>query len=196
VTDNSSSTDHSAPVNHSPSIDHSTSGDRSSSGDHSTSGDRSTSDDSASSSDLTSPPRQSARLVWSRRLTWLALGGLVLLFTWLNLAQPEGSFPRWLIQCVPLLLFVPGLLRQSYRSHSWLCFVTLLYFIPASTQVVMSLGYRGAEPAPGHWSDELILLLVVILFFAATLSSRWLQYWYLDLTQGHLQAQTRSNNEQ
>ncbi|MEX1032373.1 MAG: DUF2069 domain-containing protein [Cellvibrionaceae bacterium] len=113
-------------------------------------------------------------------MTWLSLGGLVALFSWLNLTQPDGSLLRWLVQCIPLLIFVPGLLRQSHRSYSWLCFVVLLYFIPATTQVVMSLGYRNAEAPIGHWSDSVMLFLVVIAFFAATFSSRWLQYWALE----------------
>jgi uncharacterized membrane protein len=133
------------------------------------------------------PPKPS-RLVWSQRLTWLSLGAVVLLFTWLNLSRDEGSILRWLVQCIPLLMFVPGLLRDSHRSYSWLCFVVLIYLIPAITQVVMSLGFRNAEQPPGHWSDAVVLVLVIVLFFAATLSSRWLQYW-------RLEAETRTEDE-
>lgn len=129
------------------------------------------------------------RLIWGERLTLGSLVGLVLLFTWLNLTDEQGSIIRWLIQTIPLLMFVPGLLRENHRSYSWLCFVVLIYFIPAITQVVMSLGFRDAERPIGHWSDPLMLLLVVVLFFAATLSSRWLQYW-------RLEAETRIEDEQ
>lgn len=125
------------------------------------------------------PALEPARLRWSRRLTWLSLGGLVLIFTWINLTEESGSPIRWIIQCVPLLIFLPGLLRESHRSYSWLCFVVLLYFIPSVTQVVMTLGYRNAEQPAGHWTDGPILLLTIILFFAAALTSRWLQQWQL-----------------
>lgn len=123
------------------------------------------------------------------RLTWLSLGGLVALFTWLNLTQEQGSTLRWTVQCVPLLMFVPGLLRQRYRSYSWLCFVVIFYLIPAITQVVMSLGFRDAEQPATHWSDGVMLILATTLFFAATLSSRWLQQW-------HVQIDTRNDDEQ
>lgn len=121
------------------------------------------------------------RLIWGERLTLMSLSGLVLLFSWLNLTGEHGSILRWLVQCVPLLIFIPGLLHDSHRSYSWLCFVALIYLIPAITQVVMILGYRNAEQPSGHWSDVLMLLLVVVLFFAATLTSRWLQYWRLNV---------------
>jgi uncharacterized membrane protein len=134
-------------------------------------------------------PPKPIRLLWGERLTGLSLGGLVLLFTWLNLTGEQGSILRWLVQCVPLLIFIPGLLHNSHRSYSWLCFVALIYMIPAITQVVMALGYRDAEQPPDHWSDIVMLLLVVTLFFAATLTSRWLQYWRLD-------ADTRTKDEQ
>ncbi|MCW8194328.1 DUF2069 domain-containing protein [Proteobacteria bacterium 005FR1] len=134
------------------------------------------------------PPKPN-RLIWSERLTLGSLAGLVALFTWLNLTGEHGSIMRWLVQCLPLLMFVPGLLRENHRSYSWLCFVVLIYMVPAITQVVMSLGFRDAERPPGYWGDPLMLLLVVVLFFAATLSSRWLQYW-------RLEANTRIEDEQ
>lgn len=120
-----------------------------------------------------------ARLQWSIRLSWLSLAGLLLLFTWRSLMADDGSWLRWLVQCLPLAIFIPGLLHNSYRTYSWLCFVVLLYLIPAITQVVMSLGFRNAEQPPSHWSDWLLLILVVILFFSAVLNSRWLQRWQL-----------------
>jgi uncharacterized membrane protein len=35
----------------------------------------------------------------------------------------------WLLQTVPLLIFLPGLRRGNARSYAWLSFVILLYFI-------------------------------------------------------------------
>ena len=37
----------------------------------------------------------------------------------------------WLIQIVPLLIFLPGLHRTHLRTYAWLSFVMLLYFIHA-----------------------------------------------------------------
>ena len=39
------------------------------------------------------------------------------------------SLVIWLIQIIPLLLFVVGLHRTRLRTFAWLCFVVLLYFM-------------------------------------------------------------------
>lgn len=122
---------------------------------------------------------QPRRLRWSVGLNWFSLVGLLALFTWSNLNEDQGSWLRWTVQCVPLLIFIPGLLRNSHRSYSWLCFVALIYMIPAITQAVMLIGYRNAERPAGGWIDVIFLLLTLLLFFAATMSSRWLQQWRL-----------------
>ncbi len=67
---------------------------------------------------------------------------------------------------VPLLLFVPGMIRRSHRSFSYLCFVALLYF----TVIVTNLFKPDRS-----WLDAVALAAVVILFVAAMLCSRWLQ---------------------
>jgi len=35
----------------------------------------------------------------------------------------------WLLQILPLLIFLPGMLSGRARSHAWLSFVILLYFV-------------------------------------------------------------------
>lgn len=40
-----------------------------------------------------------------------------------------ASLAIWLIQIIPLLIFVIGLHRTRLRTFAWLCFVVLLYFI-------------------------------------------------------------------
>jgi len=48
------------------------------------------------------------------------------------LASPNFStLIIWLIQICPLLIFLPGLHRNSLRTFAWLCFVCLLYFVHA-----------------------------------------------------------------
>jgi uncharacterized membrane protein len=37
----------------------------------------------------------------------------------------------WLIQVIPVLIFLPGLHRQRVRSYAWMTFVILLYFMHA-----------------------------------------------------------------
>lgn len=73
------------------------------------------------------------------RMTWLGLLGsflgLLLYFalnSWLALGGPSLALPVvWLLQTLPLLIFLPGLLRARPRTCAWLSFVVLLYFIHA-----------------------------------------------------------------
>lgn len=107
------------------------------------------------------------KLHWGRIVTLACYGGLILLFTLLNVLRETGNVKIWLMQIIPLLIFIPGLIRETHRTYSWLCFVTLIYFV-AITPVLM---------ARGLWSDWLIMLLSCTLFIAAMMTSRWLQYW-------------------
>lgn len=102
-----------------------------------------------------------------RYITLSCYGGLLLLLTLINLLPGNGSIKHWFFQTIPLLIFIPSLLRESHRTYSWLCFVTLIYFV-AITPLLMARGF---------WSDWLIMLLSCTLFIAAMMTSRWLQYW-------------------
>jgi uncharacterized membrane protein len=102
-----------------------------------------------------------------RWLTWGCYLGLLMLFTGLNIFRENGSFKLWMTQCIPLLIFIPALRNETHRSYSWLCFVALMYFA-AIVPLLMSRWW---------WSDWLITLLVTVLFCAAMMTSRWLQYW-------------------
>ncbi|WP_460226278.1 DUF2069 domain-containing protein [Aurantivibrio infirmus] len=111
---------------------------------------------------------QPAKLIYSRTLTWLAYIALVALFTSINVTRDNGSIARWLIQCLPLLIFLPGLIKQSHRAHSWVCFLTVFYFIP---------GVTNTMSPTGTWADIVLLASSCILFIGAAFTSRWLQYW-------------------
>jgi len=39
----------------------------------------------------------------------------------------------WLVRILPLLIFLPGMKRQTPRTAAWLCFIVLLYFTHAVT---------------------------------------------------------------
>lgn len=92
---------------------------------------------------------------------------LLVLFSLLNIINENGKLALWLLQIIPLLIFVPALLRETHRTYSWLCFVALMYFA-AIIPLLMSRWL---------WSDWLITLLVSAMFIAAMMTSRWLQYW-------------------
>lgn len=65
---------------------------------------------------------------------------------------------------LPLLLFAPGIWIRRPRSHAWLCFVSLLYFMYGVDQSFL----------PEHQIVGLGLSVSsIILFVAAMMFSRW-----------------------
>ena len=70
----------------------------------------------------------------------------------------------WALRVVPLLIFVPGLIRDNLRTYIWLCFVILLYFIT----LVLRLFNDPADPVA--WVG---MISVVIFFTAAMMYARW-----------------------
>lgn len=115
-------------------------------------------------------PRLYRKLCVARALALASYVALLLLFTSTNIIGGQGSFKLWLVQCLPLLILVPGLMAERHRTYSWLCFVILLYFTWSVTNLMSPLGF---------WRDWLVLLLSTVLFIAAMMTSRWLQYWRL-----------------
>ena len=99
----------------------------------------------------------------SRALTWFSWG---LLFTQQALDAFLLQLPWiiWLGKLLPLMLFVPGMLRDKPRSFIWLCFVCLLYFIALVERLFAQ---------PGSWLAIVGMVAVVILFTAAMLYVRW-----------------------
>lgn len=140
----------------------------------------------ASSTEKVKPPlvitqQQAAvihqKLRWGRYITLGSYGGLILLLTLLNLLRDNSNVKMLLAQIIPLLIFIPSLLRATHRTYSWLCFVSLIYFVV----IVPLLMTRGL------WSDWIIMLLSCTLFIAAMMTSRWLQYWNYYLNSMHQQ---------
>lgn len=114
------------------------------------------------------------KLCYSRAVFLASFVALLMLFTSLNIIRPDGSFSLWLVQCVPLLIFVPGLYQQRFRTYSWVCFVILPYFTWSVVNVMSPLV---------RWSDALVVALTVLIFISAMMASRWQQYWQLYLQQ-------------
>lgn len=107
------------------------------------------------------------KLRTGRLLVRISYAGLLVIFTLLNLINDNGRVLLWLLQIVPLLIFIPALMKETHRTYSWLCFVSLMYF----AVIIPLLMSRWL------WSDWLITFLVTLLFIAAMMTSRWLQYW-------------------
>lgn len=82
--------------------------------------------------------------------------------------RPHGvSIGLLIIQCVPLLIFLPELLKDNPRAHIGLCFVVLLYFIK---------GVEGVFHPARAWFDIALIAFSVSIFISSMLASRWLQH--------------------
>jgi uncharacterized membrane protein len=90
--------------------------------------------------------------------------------TMLVLTQLLDSWVRqpplviWALRVLPLLIFVPGLIRDNLRTYIWLCFVILMYFLT----LVLRLFNDPADPVA--WVG---MSSVVIFFTAAMMYARW-----------------------
>lgn len=110
---------------------------------------------------MTRPREGATRLAWL--LTWVAW---LVLFTqqWLD-AQLHGlPWILWVGKLLPLLMFLPGMLRDRLRSYIWLCFVSLLYFIALVERLFA---------VPDSALAICGMVAVVTLFCAAMLYVRW-----------------------
>lgn len=96
-------------------------------------------------------------------LTWLGWCGLLLQ----QLADAWVHQVPWIIwagKLLPLLIFLPGMLKDNLRSYIWLCFVCLLYFIALVERLFAQ---------PGSVLAISGTVAVVVLFIAAMLYVRW-----------------------
>jgi uncharacterized membrane protein len=107
-----------------------------------------------------------ARSVGTTSLWVAAWAGAVLLLACEALDAYQRGAPAvvWFFKLAPLLLVLPGALRDRLRSWVWVSFVSLLYFLFAVQRVF-------AEPAALR--GQLELLAVVVLFLASMLYVRW-----------------------
>ena len=100
---------------------------------------------------------------YGRRVTWASWALLLAV----QFADTVVDGLPWIVasaKILPLLLFVPGMLRDSLRSYIWLCFVCLLYFIAL---VLRLFGDTvGVRPVVG-------MIGVIGLFVSAMLYVRW-----------------------
>lgn len=123
---------------------------------------------------LTRRYRLSFTLVLACLLLFMAL------FTLVNITSERGSLTLWLVQSLPLLLFVPGLLKHYYRTYSWLCFVLLFYFTAFTVDAMSPLR---------DWADYLGVALSVVMFISAMMASRWRQHQLLAMRQNPVTTQ-------
>lgn len=70
----------------------------------------------------------------------------------------------WIFKCLPLLIFIPGLISGSHKTASWLSYVTMIYFVLA----ILLMFTSGSD----IWG-RLMPVLTLILFTATMLYTRW-----------------------
>lgn len=97
------------------------------------------------------------------RFMWAAYVGLLLQQS-LDAYLHQAPWFIWLVKLLPLLIFLPGMLKDRLRTLIWLCFVCLGYFLILVQRIF-------AEPdSPVVISG---LVSVVVLFIAAMMYVRW-----------------------
>jgi uncharacterized membrane protein len=64
---------------------------------------------------------------------------LLVLFTLPLLLIENASYGLWLMQAVPLLLTLPGLIRFKSRNLQWLGFLVLFYLLEGILQIYSAL---------------------------------------------------------
>jgi len=105
----------------------------------------------------TRPSDRAHLLTWS---SWLLLLAVQVADAW----QSQVPWIIWLGKVVPLVLFLPGMLKNKLRSYIWLCFVSLIYFLVAVERLFAT---------PNNPLAITGMIAVVVLFIAAMLFVRW-----------------------
>ena len=97
--------------------------------------------------------------------SYLLLLILMVASTLLSTLPPEASRTFMLaVKIVPLLIFLPGLLKGYLRAHIWLCFVVLFYFTRAIVNAFLT---------EGAILETIITATTVILFNASMMNVYW-----------------------
>lgn len=105
----------------------------------------------------------SAQAELARRVALWSLAALILLLTvnifGITRLELQSRAVLWLISSLPLLIFLPGLLRGTWKSYAWMCFALMVYFQVFVTEVFR----KPRDPV------TLGLLACVLLLFAAAM---------------------------
>ena len=109
-------------------------------------------------------PHLDKKLKASSAAFWAFYAALLILVAVVNIER--ATYTLILLQSLPLLILLPGLVRGYYRSYSWLCFMLLLYFIWA---------VEGVFRSDADLTRWLYLILICLLYVAAILTGRYRQ---------------------
>ncbi len=100
---------------------------------------------------------------WAAAFTWSSYG-LLLVQQAVDAWFQQAPWIVWLFKLLPLMLFLPGMLKDNLRSFIWLCFVCLLYFIVLVQRLFL---------VPDDTLAVVGTVAVVVLFISAMLYVRW-----------------------
>ena len=110
----------------------------------------------------------SQRCALARALALASLVALLLALLWQFATLPGVPVATravlWALVALPLLVFLPGMVRGQWKTYQWLCFVVLLYFMQLSTRLF------APQATFLHWTE---IALVGILFTSSMLYARW-----------------------
>lgn len=110
------------------------------------------------------------KLKYSKPIVWVLMIGLLAVEVFYTLIAPplnkEPNIVICLVFTLPLLVFIPGMLKEISKAYIGLCFVLLMYFLIATGNAV--------RPDFGY-SAYLELFFSVTLFIVAMMHARWLQ---------------------
>ena len=81
------------------------------------------------------------------------------------LLSENASIGLWLMQCIPLALTVPGVLKRNTRALQWLGFLVLFYFTQGVLQAFSAASLQ-------RWLGALTLLFCLVLFTAVIVAVR------------------------
>jgi len=96
---------------------------------------------------------------WSRRLALASLVGLVLLgLAWELWLAPTGS-GTLALKVLPLVVALPGLLRNRLYTYRWLSLLVWLYFIEGAVRAFADSGVSA-------WLAGVEIVLCLLLFTA------------------------------
>jgi len=105
------------------------------------------------------------RLSLARISTRLSYCAFVVILLINGIAQ-DAPASIHIFTLLPILIFLPGIIKEHYKSLSMLCFVCLMYFTLITVNIF--------DPNHNLW-DILEMILVSILFTSAMFFSRWKQ---------------------
>lgn len=102
------------------------------------------------------------------QLSWASytLMLLMMIISSLPAYLPEKShaLPILTVKLLPLLILLPGLIKDHLRSHIWLCFIILFYFTQSVVETFLS---------KAAFLDLFITSLTVIIFLASMFYIKW-----------------------